>query len=93
MPTQAPIHISATEAKARLSELLRLVGQGERFVITHRGRTVAELAQPVPVADAIPARRQFTEEEREVAYQRLRNPQIHGVSGDTILEWIREGRR
>ena len=93
MPTQAPIQISATEAKTRLSELLRRVGQGERFVVTLRGRVVAELAQPAQVADAIPARRPFTEEEREAAYQRLRNPRIHGISGDTILEWIREGRR
>ena len=93
MSVQDSTQISATEAKTRLSELLRRVGQGERFVVTLRGRVVAELAQPAQVAEALPARRQFTEEEREAAYQRLRNPQIHGISGDTILEWIREGRR
>ena len=93
MTTQAPIQISASETKTRLSEFLRRVDQGEKFAITLRGRVLAELAQPAQVADANPARRQFTEEEREAAYQRLRNPQIHGISGDTILEWIREGRR
>ena len=93
MPAQTPIHISASEAKTRLSELLRRVDQGERFAITLRGRVVAELAQPEKFTEVFPERRQFTEEEREAACQRLRNPQIHGVSGDTILEWIREGRR
>jgi prevent-host-death family protein len=43
--------IGAFEAKTRLSELLELVGQGRTFVITRRGRPVAEL-RPVPPAGA-----------------------------------------
>jgi antitoxin (DNA-binding transcriptional repressor) of toxin-antitoxin stability system len=93
MPAEAPIQITASESKTRLSELLRRVGQGERFLITLCGRAVAELAPPEQVAEAFPLRQQFTEEEREAAYQRLRHPQIHGISGDEVLAAIREGRR
>jgi prevent-host-death family protein len=43
--------IGAFEAKTRLSELLEQVGRGRTFVITKRGRPVAELR---PVAPAGP---------------------------------------
>jgi prevent-host-death family protein len=39
--------IGAFEAKTRLSELLERVHQGQVYVITRRGRRVAEL-RPVP---------------------------------------------
>jgi prevent-host-death family protein len=35
--------IQATEAKARLAELLRAVERGESFVITRHGKTIAHL--------------------------------------------------
>jgi antitoxin (DNA-binding transcriptional repressor) of toxin-antitoxin stability system len=91
MPTQ----IGAFEAKTKFSELLRKVEQGERFTITLRGRVVAELVQPNKVKDenAIESRPTFSEVEREAAFRRLRNPEISGVSTDTVLEWIREGRK
>ena len=74
--------IGAFEAKTKLSELLRRVEQGERFTVTVRGKVVAELGPPK--GDA----------ERAAAYNRLRNfPRIQGVSGDEVLEWIREGRK
>lgn len=38
-----PQQIGAFEAKTRLSELLEQVSRGRRFVITRRGRAVAEL--------------------------------------------------
>jgi prevent-host-death family protein len=38
-----PKEIGAFEAKTRLSELLERVGRGEVYVITKRGRPVAEL--------------------------------------------------
>jgi prevent-host-death family protein len=41
--------VGAFEAKTRLSDLLRQVSRGKTFVITRRGRAVAEL-RPVPVA-------------------------------------------
>ena len=36
-------HIGAFQAKTHLSELLQKVEQGESFVITRRGKAVAEL--------------------------------------------------
>jgi antitoxin (DNA-binding transcriptional repressor) of toxin-antitoxin stability system len=90
-----PTEIGAFEAKTKFSEILRKVDQGESFTITLRGRKIAELGQPkkIPEDNTSPVRPEFSEEEREAAYQRLRNPKISGVSGDTILEWIREGRK
>lgn len=90
-----PIEIGAFEAKTKFSELLRKVELGERFTVTRRGKVVAEIVQPKNVADenAAPVRPEFSDEEREAAYQRLRNPKISGVSTETLLEWIREGRK
>jgi len=79
--------IGIFQAKTRLSEIVRQAETGERVTITVRGRAVAELG---PVQ---PARRTPTEEEREAAYERLMNPAIKGIDGDTVLEWIREGRK
>lgn len=47
--------IQATEAKARLAEILRAVERGESFAITRHGRTIAHLA---PATDADSAARQ-----------------------------------
>ena len=77
--------VGAFDAKTKLSEILRKVEQGERFTITLRGRPVANL---VPVApDRSRAR-------AVAAVEALLNfPRIEGISGDTVLEWIREGRK
>jgi prevent-host-death family protein len=77
--------IGAFDAKTKLSEILRKVDQGERFTITVRGRAVANL---VPIApDRSRAR-------IEAAVEGLLNfPRIKGIPGDTVLEWIREGRK
>lgn len=75
------------EAKTRLSEIVRRAEMGERVTITVRGRPVAEVG-PVQQTQRIP-----TGEEREAAFQRLMNPSIKGVDSDTVLEWIREGRK
>jgi prevent-host-death family protein len=77
--------IGAFDAKTKLSEILRKVDQGERFTITVRGRAVANL---VPVApDRSKAR-------VDAAVEGLLNfPRIKGVPGETVLEWIREGRK
>jgi prevent-host-death family protein len=42
--------IQATEAKARLAEILRAVERGEAFAITRHGRTIAHLL-PAAAAD------------------------------------------
>ena len=44
----ATTEIGAFEAKTRLSELLEQVGQGRTFVITRRGRPIAELRPVAP---------------------------------------------
>jgi prevent-host-death family protein len=77
--------IGAFEAKTKFSELLRKVAQGERFTVTLRGKAVARLE---PVLET-----GISEDEREAAFERLRNPSISGVSTETLLEWIREGRK
>ena len=87
MPTgdSAYTEIGAFEAKTKLSEILRKVEQGERFTITLRGRAVANL---VPVApDRSRARAAAAVEAL------LHFPRIEGIPGDTVLEWIREGRK
>jgi prevent-host-death family protein len=76
--------IGAFDAKTRLSEILRKVDQGERFTITVRGRAVADV---VPTQ----ARNQRAVEAAVEAL--IHFPRIEGVSGDTVLEWIREGRK
>ena len=83
MGTGPYTEIGAFEAKTKLSEILRKVEQGERFTITIRGRAVAEI---VPHHGK-------SKQAQEEAYQRLSNPKIEGISGDTVLEWIREGRK
>ncbi len=75
--------IGAFDAKTRLSEILRKVEQGERFTITVRGKAVA---------DVVPTNSKSLKAKQE-AIERLMNPRLGGVSGDTILEWIREGRK
>ena len=77
--------IGAFDAKTKLSEILRKVEQGERFTITLRGRPVANL---VPVVQDRSAAR------IAAAVEALRNfPKVEGIPGDTVLEWIREGRK
>jgi prevent-host-death family protein len=77
--------IGAFDAKTRLSELLRKVDQGERFTITVRGRAVAQL---------IPAKSEHDQVRVDEAVKSLLNfPRVEGISGETVLEWIREGRK
>jgi len=77
--------IGAFDAKTKLSEILRKVERGERFTITLRGRAVANLVPFAP--DRSRAR-------AAAAVEALLNfPRIEGIPGDTVLEWIREGRK
>ena len=78
-----PTEIGAFEAKTKFSEILRKVEEGERFTITNRGRIVAEIGPPQKSLKPVP----------QDVIDRLMHPSIHGVPGDTVLEWIREGRR
>lgn len=76
--------LGITQAKAALSGLLRRVEAGERFVITRRGRAVAEL-RPVAARDAEAIRDAI---ERLEEFQRT-----HDLGGTSIRALIEEGRR
>ena len=78
-----PTEIGSFEAKTKFSEILRKVEQGERFTVTRRGKVVAEINPPAPTIRPVP----------QDVIDRLMHPRIHGVPGDTVLEWIREGRK
>jgi len=80
-----PTEIGAFEAKTKFSEILRKVDAGERFTLTLRGRPIARL-EPIEKTG-------ISDEERQAALERLRNPSIEGVPTETLLEWIREGRK
>jgi len=75
--------IGAFEAKAKLSEILRKVEQGERFTITVRGRAVA---------DVVPSKARDSERIEEAVRDLLAMPKVDGVSAETIKQWIEEGR-
>ena len=70
--------IQATEAKARLAELLRTVEHGETVAITRHGETIAHV---------IPARAEHTDHKQVVArFRRRRNEwQPVAMSIDDIL--------
>jgi len=40
------MEVSITEARKRLSELIRAVEAGEQVIITRRGKQIAELSRP-----------------------------------------------
>ena len=79
--------VNATEAKARLAELLRSVEFGEAVAITRHGRTVAHLSPPGTSGDN--ARK--TAVERLRAWRRRRPPV--GLTTAEILAAMHEGRR
>ena len=78
--------IQATEAKAKLSELLRAVERGEVVQITRHGKTIARI---VPEIDE--------QERRRAAVQAILDYQASrreaGMTVDEILAARDEGRR
>ena len=79
--------VPATEAKARLAELLRTVERGETVAITRHGRTVAHMT-PAPEVDR-------TSRKQAVAdFRRRRGEwQSGGMSIDDLLEARHLGHR
>lgn len=77
--------IQASEAKARLAELLDDVERGETIVITRHGRAIARLEPEV-------ARRQAEVAEALASIKALRQ-QTGRVTVDEILSARDEGRR
>lgn len=83
--------IGLFEAKTKLSEIVKKVEAGERVTITVRGRAAVDL---VPSQlNAVSRQPNVTEEQRQAAFERLRNPKIHGISHEEIRAAIEEGRR
>ena len=79
--------VQATEAKARLAELLRTVERGESIAITRHGKTVAHL---VPAQDRESAQRR----EAVAHFRELRRGwRKTGMSTDEILAARHEGHR
>ena len=79
--------IQATEAKARLAELLRAAEHGEAVTITRHGKPVAHL---VPAGSQDRANRKNAVEHfrrRRAGWRRI------AVSTDEILAWRHEGHR
>lgn len=76
--------IGAFDAKAKLSELLRKIRDGQRYTITLRG---------VPVADLIPSESAVSHN-NQMAIERMHTiKKVRGVSDEMLQEWITEGRR
>ena len=76
--------VGAFDAKAKLSELLRAVGHGQRYTITARGKAVADL---VPSESAA-----HPDVHAAVADMRAFK-KVQGVTAQDISEMIAEGRR
>lgn len=76
--------IGSFDAKAKLSALLREVQRGQRYTITIRGRAVADL---------VPSERAIRQNARAAVESMRAIPKVRGVSGETVAEWVAEGRR
>jgi len=76
--------IGAYEAKTKLSELLRLVGDGQSFTITNRGEPVADLVPIIAIK----------RKDRALAVRKLKElMMVHPVRDVNIKELILEGRK
>ena len=75
--------IGAFDAKAKLSELLRKIEQGERFTITLRGK---------PIADLIPSHMLITATVHSAIENIQRMQKIEGVTAADVAAFITEGR-
>ena len=79
--------VQATEAKARLAEILRTVEHGETVTITRHGQAIARL---VPA----PAEEQAGREQAVARFRRRRNEwQSVDISIDEILRVRHHGHR
>lgn len=79
--------IQATEAKARLAQLLKEVEAGERVAITRHGRIVAHI---VPAQLQEQAERLDKIEQFKAARKRWKKT---GISARQAMEWRHEGHR
>ncbi|AMO92980.1 prevent-host-death family protein [Collimonas fungivorans] len=76
--------IGAFDAKAKLSELLRGVGHGQRYTITVRGK---------PVADLVPSETSAQNDAIAAVASMQAFKKVLGLGAEDISEMISEGRR
>ena len=76
--------VGAFEAKTNLSQLLKRVEAGERFVITKHSRPVAEL---------IPFRQRAAEKIRAAIDSLKAFQETHTLAGLSVRQMIEEGRK
>jgi prevent-host-death family protein len=76
--------IGAFDAKTRLPQLLREVEAGARYIITHRGKAIAEL---------VPVQRSGLEARQQAVDSLLAMPRLKVPQGQSIKDWVNEGRR
>ena len=85
MATTEQTHVPVHEAKAKLSEMIRRVSEGEEIVITSHGR---------PVAKMVPAEPPKVSGQDAVNLIRDLRASLKGrATRDEIVEWIHEDRR
>ena len=76
--------IDGYEAKTKLSELLRLVGDGQSLPITNRGEPIADLVPIIAIK----------RKDRALAVRKLKElMMVHPVRDVNIKELILEGRK
>ncbi len=76
--------IGAFEAKTHLSQLLRRVQAGERFIFTKHNRPVAEL---------IPFQTHDSDKVRAAIARRKAFQKTHSLEGLSVRQMIEEGRK
>lgn len=87
LQTAMKIKIGSYEAKTRLPELLREVQMGKQYIITLRGKPVAELSSP-EVASAVEGRQACTDMQAFMHAQAQAGAGAHA----SLRELIDEGR-
>jgi prevent-host-death family protein len=75
--------IGAFDAKAHLSALLQSIKEGKKYIITLRGK---------PVADLIPHKDIANKDLEAAIAEMLAIEKVKAVPPDTIKNWINEGR-
>jgi len=90
------MQISVTDAKAKLTELLRLAESGGKIVLTRHGQPVARLV-PIRAEQNRKARRAMVEAMREAARSQastgLNDEGFPNFLFDGLPEWARMRRR
>lgn len=84
------LSVGIHEAKARLSQLVERVAQGEEVLVTRHGKPVARLMAPEASSD-VSALAEWTADLR--AFRRGVDRGAKSSTGSTLVELIAAGRR